>query len=80
VGGDALHEVATILMRSEPGWIEHETSDATFVFQYKDAIMTIFPDGSWDCVMPRGLTQMTGRGIVNNLEMFLKEFAALNPL
>jgi hypothetical protein len=75
-----MHEVAIILMRATPRWIEHETSDANFIFQYKDAIMTIFPDGSWRCVMPLGLTQATSEGNVNNLEQFLKDFAALNPL
>ncbi len=75
-----MHEVATILMRATPGWIEHATSDATFVFQYKDAIMTIFPDGSWRCVSPQGLTQAVSKGNVNNLEEFLNEFAAANPL
>jgi hypothetical protein len=75
-----MHEAATILMRSTPGWIEHTTSDANFAFQYKDAIMTIFPDGSWRCVIPRGLMQTTSEGNVNNLEQFLNEFALANPL
>jgi hypothetical protein len=75
-----MHEVATILMRGTPGWIEHTTYDANFAFQYKDAIMTIFPDGSWRCVMPQGLTQAVSTGTVNNLEKFLTDFAALNPL
>jgi hypothetical protein len=73
-----VHEVATILMRSTPGWFEHETSDANYIFQFKDAVMTIFADGSWECVMPNGLTQTTSRGTVNNLEQFLKDFAVAN--
>jgi hypothetical protein len=72
--------VALILMRSAQGWIEHPTSDATFVFQYKDAVMTIFPDGSWQCLGPYGLPQAVSRGTVNNLEQFLNEFSAANPL
>jgi hypothetical protein len=75
-----MHEVATILMRRTPGWFEHETSDANFVFQCKDAIMTIFPDGSWRCVTPQGLSQAASKGNVNGLEKFLNEFAAANPL
>jgi hypothetical protein len=75
-----MHEVATILMRSTPGWTEHPTSDANFVFQFKDAVMTIFPDGSWQCVNPHGLTAAMSRGNVNNLEQFLKAFALANPL
>jgi len=75
-----MHEVSTILMRSTPGWSELKTSDANFVFEYKDAIMTISPDGSWLCEMPKGLTQEVSRGNVNNLEKFLKDFADLNPL
>jgi hypothetical protein len=75
-----MHEVATILMRGTRGWFERETSDGNFVFQYKHAIMTIFPDGSWQCVIPHGLTRTTSRTHVNNLEQFLNDFAALNPL
>jgi hypothetical protein len=73
-----MHEVATILMRSTLGWIEHATSDANFVFQFKDAVMTIFPNGNWRCVSPHGLTQAVHQGNVNNLEKFLQDFAALN--
>jgi|GEM_PF-5294114 len=73
-----MHEVATILMRSAPGWIEHQTSDATFLFQFGDAMMTIFPNGNWRCVIPQGLTQAVRRGSANNLEQFLKDFATAN--
>ena len=73
-----MHEVATILMRSAPGWIEHQTQDATFLFQCGDAMMTIFADGNWRCVVPQGLTQAVRQGSVNNLEQFLKDFAAAN--
>ncbi len=74
-----MHEVATILMRSSPGWVEYKTSDATFVFQFRDACMTVFPDGSWRCTIPQGLTQAISEGSVSTLEKFLKEFAAANP-
>jgi hypothetical protein len=74
-----MHEVATILMRSAPGWIEIPTSDATFGFQFADATMTIFPDGSWRCESPQGLTRAVSQGNVNNLEKFLQNFAAANP-
>jgi hypothetical protein len=73
-----MHEVATILVRSTPGWIEHATSGANFVFQFKEAFMTIFPDGNWRCVSPQGLTQAVRQGNVNNLEKFLQDFAAVN--
>ena len=75
-----MHEMATILMRSRPGWIEHPTSDANFVFQFKDTIMTIFPNGNWRCINPQGLTQAIRQGNVNNLQKFLQDFAAVNPL
>jgi hypothetical protein len=75
-----MHEVATILMRSTPNWTELATSDANFVFQFRDATMTIFPDGSWRCVIPQGLTEAISQGNVNNLEQFLKDFALANPL
>jgi hypothetical protein len=73
-----MHEVATILMRSTPGWIEHATLDANFAFQFKDAVMTIFPNGSWRCVSPERLTQAVRQGNVNELEEFLRDFAAVN--
>jgi hypothetical protein len=73
-----MHEVATLLMRSAPGWIEHQTMDATFVFQCRDAILTVFPDGSWKCVIPQGVTQAIRQGTVHNLEQFLNDFAAAN--
>jgi hypothetical protein len=75
-----MHEAATILMRSAPGWVEHQASDANFLFQYKDAVMTVFPDGSWRCVIPQGYTQAIRSGNLNNLERFLQDFAAANPL
>ncbi len=42
--------------------------------------MTIFPDGSWMCTVPAGLTQAVSQGKVKDLEKFLKDFAAANPL
>jgi len=75
-----MHEVATILMRSTPGWIEIPTSDATFRFQFKDATMTIFPDGSWHCVAPNRLVHDVAQGKLALLEKFLRDFAAANPL
>jgi hypothetical protein len=75
-----MHEVAIILMRSAPGWIELKTSGASSVFEYKDAIMTIFPDGSWMCAVPGGFKENVGHGKVKDLEKFLKDFAAANPL
>lgn len=72
-----MHEVATILMRSA-GWMELQTNDANFVFQFEDAVMTIFPDGNWHCVIPQGITQALRSGNVNNLEQFLNDFAAAN--
>jgi hypothetical protein len=75
-----MHEVATILMRSTPGWIEIPTSNATFLFQFKDAKMTIFPDGSWRCVAPKRLVKGIAEGKLALLEKFLQDFAAANPL
>ena len=75
-----MHEVATILMRSTPGWIEIPTTDANFVFQFKDTVMTIFPNGNWHCATPQGLSDAIGQGNVNNLEKFLQDFAAVNSL
>ncbi len=76
-----MHEMATILMRSAPGWIEIPTSDATSVFQFADATMTIFPDGSWRCVAPHThLVQGLATGKVGQLEKFLQDFAAAKPL
>ena len=75
-----MHEVATTLMRSTPGWVEVPTSDATFVFQFGDAVMTIFPDGSWRCVNTHRLVQRVAEGKLALLEKFLREFAAANPL
>ena len=75
-----MHEMAVILMRSTPGWCELKTSGANSVFEYKDSVMTIFPDGSWQCATPKGLTQAISHGKVKDLEKFLQDFAAANPL
>jgi len=75
-----MHEVATILMRSTPGWTEYQTSDATFLFQFRNATMTIFPNGNWHCEMTKGVTKTFSKGTVNNLDKFLKDFAVINPL
>jgi hypothetical protein len=74
-----MWEAAVIYMRSA-GWTEIPTTDANHVFQFKDAVMTIFPNGNWRCVNPQGLTQAIRQGNVNNLEKFLQDFAAVNPL
>ncbi len=74
-----MHEVATILMRSASGWLEHQTLDATFVFQNRDAVMVIYPNGNWRCTIPQGLTTAKGEGSVHNLEQFLKDYEAANP-
>jgi hypothetical protein len=58
--------------------MEHQTSDANSIFQFKDAVMTISPDGKWRCVIPQGITQAIRSGNVENLEQFLTEFAAVN--
>lgn len=75
-----MHEVATSLMRSIPGWAEVPTSDASLVFQFGDAIMTIFPDGSWRCLNAHRLVQNIRAGKLVELEKFLQDFAAANPL
>ncbi len=76
-----MHEMSTILMKAAPGWIEHQTSDATFVFQFADATMTIFPDGSWRCVAPQTrLARGVAQGKVGQLEKFLQAWGAVNPL
>jgi hypothetical protein len=76
-----MHEAATILMRSAPGWFEIPTSDATFVFQFADATMTIFPDGSWRCVAPRTrLVQGVAAGKVSQLDAFLQTWSDANHL
>ncbi len=75
-----MHEAATILMRSAPGWIEIPTSNANFLFQFKDATMTVFPDGSWRCFAPRRLVGDVAAGNLALLEKFLQDFSAANPL
>jgi len=76
-----MHEMATILMKSAPGWVEISTSDAAFVFQFADASMTIFPDGSWRCIAPRTrLAQGLATGKVGQLEKFLQAWGTANPL
>jgi hypothetical protein len=76
-----MHEAATILMRAAPGWSEIPTSDATFVFQFADATMTILSDGSWSCVAPHTrLTRGLATGKVGQLEKFLQDWGAANPL
>ena len=75
-----MWEAATIYMRSAPEWIEIPTSDANHLFQRKNATMTIFPDGRWECVAPVRGRQEVSRGNLNGLEKFLQDFAAVNPL
>jgi hypothetical protein len=75
-----MHEVATTLMKSAPGWTEIRTSNETFLFQFGDATMTIFPDGSWRCVNAHRRVQNTSSGKVGQLEKFLQDFSAANPL
>jgi hypothetical protein len=67
-------------MRSAPGWVEIPTTNANFAFQFQDATMAIFPDGSWRCVAPHRLVESVATGELATLEEFLKEFAAANPL
>lgn len=76
-----MHEMATILLRSTPGWVEQQTSDAHFVFHFKDAVMTVFPNGNWRCVAPRTrLVKGVAQGKVGQLESFLQTWATANPL
>jgi hypothetical protein len=72
-----MHEGAVILMRAAPGWFEHQTSNATYLFQNRDAMVTIFPNGSWRCTR-QGSALVVRKGSVNNLEQFLNEFAVCN--
>ena len=75
-----MHEVAALLLRSAAGWVEHhQTTDATSVFQNRDAILTVLPNGSWECISSQGFTQRIRRGTVLNLKRFLNDFAAPNP-
>lgn len=75
-----MHEVATTLMRSARGWFEHQSLSANLLFQNRDAVMTIFPDGSWECKFHEGFTETERvlRGSVHNLEQFLRDFAEVN--
>jgi hypothetical protein len=75
-----MHEVAVVLLRSAPGWIEIPTSDATSLFQFQDATMTIFPDGSWRCVAPNRFGGIVAEGKLALLEKFIHAFATANPL
>jgi hypothetical protein len=75
-----MHESAVILMRSHPEWLELPTSDANHVFQCKDAVMTIFPDGSWQCEIPQRLSKSISTGKVHHLDEFLNQFVTDNLL
>jgi hypothetical protein len=76
-----MWEMAAILMRAAPGWMERQASGSNLVFQFKDAIMTIFPNGNWRCVAPQTrLVQGVAQGKVSQLEKFLQGWAAANPL
>jgi hypothetical protein len=73
-----MWEVAVVYMESSPGWIQIPTSDANHVFQFRNATMTIFPNGNWECVTPVRGRQQVSRGSLNGLEKFLQDFAAVN--
>lgn len=76
-----MHEMATNLLRSTPGWVEQQTSDANFVFQFKDAAITVFPNGNWRCVAPETrLVKGVAQGKVGQLDKFLQTWATANPL
>jgi hypothetical protein len=76
-----MHEVANTYMRAQTGWVEVSSPNANTVYQFKDAVMTIFPNGSWRCVGPKSrLTTGVAVGNVNNLELFLQAWANANPL
>ena len=75
-----MHEVAALLLRSAPDWIEHhQTTGGTLVFYNRDAILRMFPNGFWECISGQGFTQRIRRGTVHELERFLNDFAAANP-
>lgn len=68
-------------MRAQPGWVEVSPSGANTVYQFQDAIMTIFPNGNWRCIGPESrLTTGAASGNVNNLEKFLQDWANANPI
>jgi len=74
-------ESALIIIRRYPAWIEAptSTSNANRVFQFDDALLTIFPDGGWTVEQPLGIEFTKHQGTINNLETFLEVFAAANP-
>jgi hypothetical protein len=76
-----MHEAANVLIRSYPNWVEEQTTDATFVYRDKDSVMTVFPDGSWSCVIPQKgrPTPQIRKGKLKDLDAFLAQFAADNP-
>jgi hypothetical protein len=73
-----MQEAANIRMRSEPHWNEVRTSDATFAYRCQDAVMTIFPDGSWRCEIPQGFSMSISTGKFGQLDAFLKQLVADN--
>jgi hypothetical protein len=76
-----MRERARSLMRTFPGWIEDAESRlaANSVWRFRDTMMTIEPNGDWHCEGPHtNLTVGIATGNVNNLEQFLREFAAEN--
>lgn len=76
------------MLRAAPGWIEIPSGNATSVFKYKDATITVFPDGSWCCVCePNGSGRClcSPNGIQNGklltpLHDILKELSAVSPV
>ena len=68
-----MQEVAVKLMRAAPGWVEYPTEDATYLFQYADTVMKIFPGGDWECTSRKRSTHKTQKGSAAELEQFLRE-------
>lgn len=75
-------EEALIIVRSYDGWFEVLTylTNANRVFQFKDVLLTIFPDGRWTCDQPQGVIFTKHKGTLSQLENFLAAFAVANPL
>jgi hypothetical protein len=75
-----MWEAAVIYVQSADGWTEIPTNNANRLFQRMDAQITIFLDGSWSCVYPHAGALAHNTGNLNNLERYLQNFNAANPL
>ena len=62
------------LMHSAPGWHKEVSEADKVVYRNQDSVITIFPDGSWECVRQRGAFVETGQGTPKELERFLRCF------